>query len=169
MRNKISLLEGIVLILVGGSILFSAGYFLPDTLAYQGATFIGGLVGYIIFVRFLNWQIESKPIKNLFLFLTTILMSSLASLCLIGICYISSDLPICYGNRFKGFIMTDFFFPMLIVFFSWISFGRSNSHSLWVFDPAEIKGFYSRKMNGVCKLKKLALKLLSWASFFVDM
>ena len=130
MRNKISFVEGIVLILVGGSILFSAGYFLPDRLALQGTTFIGGVVGYIIFVRFLDSQIDSKPIKNLFLFLVTILMSSWASLCLIGICYIASDSPICYGNRFRGFIIANFFFPMLIVFFSWVAFGRSNSHSL---------------------------------------
>lgn len=127
MKNNVILNKGAVLILIGGSIMFCTGYFLPDKLALQGATFMGALIGYIIYVRVNNWEIEDSIRKSLLMFAITILMSVWASLSLLVACNIFSKLPLCTENRRNGFIILYFFFPMLIVFFSWLSTRWSRS------------------------------------------
>jgi hypothetical protein len=110
------------MVLVGGTVLFSVSYFLPYNTSLQVATFLGGLIGYGFFSRIINWRIEKQLVKEFLLFFTTILMSSLASLCLLGMCYFSPDTLACSHNRFWGFTLLIYFFPLLLVFFGWISY-----------------------------------------------
>lgn len=121
MKSKIFLNKGAMLILLGGLVLFCIDYFLPADLALQGATFAGASIGYLIYLRVNNWELENGVRKNLLMFAITILMSAWASICLLLACDISPRLPLCTENRRNGFIILNFFFPMLIVFFSWLS------------------------------------------------
>jgi len=120
--------EGILLILISGALLFSVGYFLPDEVALQGATFAGGLFGYIIYVRISNWDVNRQSLRDLFAFGITLLMSLFASVLLVGACNVFSKLPLCAENRRNAFVILNFFFPMLIVFFSWVAGRWPRSH-----------------------------------------
>jgi hypothetical protein len=119
--NNFVLKQSIALVFVSGSILFSVGYFLPNEVALQGATLAASVIGYIIYLRVRNWEIKDEVHKDFLLFVITLVMSLWASLCLITTCVISAKLPLCLANRRNSFVILYFFFPLLVVFFSWLS------------------------------------------------
>lgn len=123
MNRKSLLLDGILLIIVNGLLLLIVGYSLQGELALQVATFMGGLMGYIIYSRISTRAIPNESHRTPLIFSFTLLMSLWASLCLLVSCTVFSNLPLCSENRRNGFIILYFFFPMLIVFISW-TFGH---------------------------------------------
>jgi hypothetical protein len=122
-RNKL-LFEGVVLILAGGLLLFGANRLSPERLVFPIVTFIGGLVGYLIFDRVSIWRIDNRTFRDLVMFSITILTSSFAVLCLLITCNAFSKLSICIENKRNAIIILNFSFPLLMVFFGWLS-------SLW--------------------------------------
>ena len=119
--------EATILIIIGGCVLFGTGYFLPAGIALQGATFVGGLIGYIIFARTTTWEMKNKIHNDFLTFGITFLMSLFASLCLLVACNALSKLAFCTENRRDGFIILNFFFPFLIVVISWFANRSSRS------------------------------------------
>jgi hypothetical protein len=119
--NYFVLKHGVWLALISGSILFSIGYVLPTDLALQGATLVASIIGYVIYLRIRNWNAMENFFKTAVLFSVTLLMSLWASLCLLAACTVIPKLPLCLENKRNSFIILYFFFPMLIVFFSWVS------------------------------------------------
>lgn len=131
MKKQVVRNEGFMLILVGGSILFSIGYFLPNEVALQITTFIGGLIGFIIYSRVSNWNINDRALENMLMLGITILMSSWASSCwLVAYNLFFKATPLA-ENRLNAFIILNFFFPLLLVFSgllsSWLSERLSRS------------------------------------------
>lgn len=121
MNGYFLLHEAVPFIIIGGSILFGVGYFLPDEIALQVASFIGGLIGYIIYVRISSRDPKDVSHKSILMFTVTLLMSLWATLCLWLACAVFAKLPLCTENRRNAFAILNFFFPMLIVFFGWVS------------------------------------------------
>jgi hypothetical protein len=119
--------EGFVLSLISGLVLFGVDYFLPNDIALQGAAFTGGLIGYIIYIRISNWKTDNEAHKDLFMFGITLLMSLWTSLLLLAACNFVFKEPLCTDNRRNGFIIANFFFPVFIVFVSWIMNRRPKS------------------------------------------
>ncbi len=121
MKTNAFLNEGVLLVVVGGSILFCAGYFLPDDIALPGATFVAALIGFIIYTRVSSWQIEGGARKVLLAFALAALMSAWASLCLLVAYGNFPRSPVWTDQRRNGFVILDFFFPIFIVFLGWLS------------------------------------------------
>ena len=121
MKSNVVRNEGLILILVGGSILFSTEYFLPKEIALKVATFIGGLIGFILYSRIRNWDINNQSLKNMLMFGITILMSSWASFCLLATYNFFPKMPRWAENMRNAFIILNFFFPLLLVFSGWLS------------------------------------------------
>jgi len=127
MNNNVVRNEGLILILIGGSILFGTGYFVPDEVALQVATFIGGLIGYIVYSRVSSWEISNQARKDTLMFGITVLISLWASLCWLAAYNVFPQTAPLAENRRNSFIILNFFFPMLIVFFGWVSKRLSRS------------------------------------------
>lgn len=121
MKKGILFIEAIKLIMIGGLLLFSVGFFLPAKISLQGATLIGGVIGYVIFFKVANLYSIGQSTKDIFLFCTTLAMSLWASICLLGTCSVFPELSQCSENKAQGFVALNFFFPMLVVFFSWVA------------------------------------------------
>jgi len=126
MKRHVVRNDGFALVFVSGSILFSIGYFLPNEVALQVTTFVGGLIGFIIYSRVRNWNINDQSFKNMLMLGITILMSSWASLCwLVAYDVFLKTIPLT-ENRRNAFISLNFFLPLLLVFSGLLSSWLSN-------------------------------------------
>lgn len=120
MKGNRMLIESAAFILIGGSVLFCMGYFSSDRTAISFASFTGILIGYMIYVRIDSWSHNGQPLKVLYLFGVTLLMSTWASLCLLIACNAFSNSPLCIENKRSVFVVLIFFFPFMFVFFGWL-------------------------------------------------
>lgn len=121
MKNRTMMRDSLILIVIGGLVLFSTNYFLPDDVAFEIASFTGGGIGYVIYIRTSSWNYDEQYLKILHMLGITFLMSTWASLFLLVTCGVSSKLTICTENQLNGFVILNFFFPLLIVLLGWLS------------------------------------------------
>ena len=120
MKSKVILFESIAFILIGGSVLFCVGYFSSDRTAISFASFTGILIGYMIYTRIESWSDNGQPLKTLYRFAVTLLVSTWASLCLLMACSVISNSSLCTGNKRNVFITLNYFFPLVFVFLGWL-------------------------------------------------
>lgn len=107
-------LNELMIILVCGLIMSTVGYFLSDKTVLLVVMIIGYFAGSAVFARTMSWSVR-QWIKYAFLPVISLVMSSIASLLLVGGCKYFPNPTLCTIRKINATIVAYFFFPLLII------------------------------------------------------
>ncbi len=123
--------DNLMIVFAGGLSLSIVGYFLSDKTALLFAMIVGYFAGSVVFARIKSWPVR-QWIKSISLPVASLVMSSIASLLLVGGCKFFPSPTLCTDRKINAMIAAYFFFPLLIVLVAWFmqAFSRRAKNGL---------------------------------------